>query len=281
MSKKYKIEGGINFFEELYKSLDMSDDYIDDKSDNSLFCLISNEPLTANHVQMKCGHKFNYVPLFNDIHIHKSKFNHLESTNGLLKANQIRCPYCRKKQEELLPYYEEYGLPKVPGVNCHKECSGIPNCWGFQKCEFYVSEGQQSCANTYTSKLEADDKHYCYIHKKVVVKEYKTKAQQKAKEDMKKAKEEAKKAKDEEKLKLKEDKMKLKEELKNAVIKSKSKQVVQEEGDEEKENNIIVCGGCTQEIKSGPKKGKSCNVMIFEDGLCKRHFNLKTKKAVL
>lgn len=278
MMSKYKIEGGINFFEELYKSLDISDEYIDDKSDNNVFCLISNEPLTTNHVQMKCGHKFNYVPLFNDIHNHKSKFNHLEASNGLLKANQIRCPYCRKKQEEVLPYYEEYGLPKVPGVNCHKECI-IPTCWGFQKCEF-SSEGQQQsmCANTYTSKLETDDKHYCYIHKKVMVKEYKTKAQQKAKEEAKKAKEEMKKTKDEEKLKLKEDKMKLKEELKNAVIKSKSKHVIaQEEGDEE---NIIVCGGCTQEIKSGPNKGKSCTAMIFEDGLCKKHFNLKTKKAV-
>jgi hypothetical protein len=66
----YNIEGNINFYEELYKSLDT-----EDKQDNNDYCLISNQPLVENYVTMSCGHKFNYQPLFYDILNHKKKFN--------------------------------------------------------------------------------------------------------------------------------------------------------------------------------------------------------------
>ena len=41
----------------------------------------------------------------------------MESSAGHLKMNEIRCPYCRKKQIGVLPYYEELNLEKVCGVN--------------------------------------------------------------------------------------------------------------------------------------------------------------------
>ena len=60
----YTIEGGINFYEELYKMLD--DEKSSDQPSEDV-CLISNQPLTENYVTLDCNHKFNYMPLFNDI----------------------------------------------------------------------------------------------------------------------------------------------------------------------------------------------------------------------
>ena len=94
---KYIVEGAIDFFSELYKSLDEEEDT------NDNVCLITNAPLTANFVQLQCGHKFNYLPLYKDIYNHKKNFNYLESSSGKLGKNEIRCPYCRKKQNEVLP----------------------------------------------------------------------------------------------------------------------------------------------------------------------------------
>ena len=41
----------------------------------------------------------------------------MEQINTKLKQNQIRCPYCRHIQDELLPYYEDLGYPKEHGIN--------------------------------------------------------------------------------------------------------------------------------------------------------------------
>ena len=67
---KYKIEGNIDFYDELYKSLDIEENEQKTDEDNNL-CLITNEPLTDKYHEMACGHKFNYLPLFLDIKNHK------------------------------------------------------------------------------------------------------------------------------------------------------------------------------------------------------------------
>jgi hypothetical protein len=110
--KNYKIEGNIDFFAELYKSLDIEDEHA-----NENVCLITNQPLTENFVKMECGHTFNYIPLFHDIKNHKQKYNNLEGSHSRLHSYEIRCPYCRNKQKKLLPYYPELGLEKTHGVN--------------------------------------------------------------------------------------------------------------------------------------------------------------------
>ena len=55
--KKYNIEGGIDFFSELYKSLEDEENKFKTEDDNNL-CLITNQPLTDKFVKMECGHKF-------------------------------------------------------------------------------------------------------------------------------------------------------------------------------------------------------------------------------
>ena len=113
---KYNIECGLDFFAELYKSLDIEEDEFKTEEDNKL-CLITNQPLKENYFKMECGHNFNYIPLYNDLKNHKQKFNSMEGSTSKLSTNEIRCPYCRKKQTGVLPYYEELGLNKINGVN--------------------------------------------------------------------------------------------------------------------------------------------------------------------
>ena len=64
----YEIEGEIDFFKEL-KQLSSAPDIslsltIDD---NIARCLITDEKLRKDHVALKCGHRFNYVPLFKEV----------------------------------------------------------------------------------------------------------------------------------------------------------------------------------------------------------------------
>jgi hypothetical protein len=47
--KKYTIEGGIDFFTELYKSLDDEEDEQKEKN----VCLITNQPLVDKFVELK------------------------------------------------------------------------------------------------------------------------------------------------------------------------------------------------------------------------------------
>jgi hypothetical protein len=74
---KYNIEGDIDFYSELSADTESSV-----QSDN--ICLITHEQLLDNHVKMTCGHTFNYIPLYNDVLNHKTKFNNMESSVSVL-----------------------------------------------------------------------------------------------------------------------------------------------------------------------------------------------------
>lgn len=65
---KYNIENNIDFYKELYGSLN-EDTLVEDESIQ--LCLITNLPLDDRFVKLKCGHKFNYEPLYKDISNHK------------------------------------------------------------------------------------------------------------------------------------------------------------------------------------------------------------------
>jgi hypothetical protein len=284
---KYIIEDNIDFYSELYKSLDKEEE----NQENKNICLITNQPLTEKFVKMDCGHTFNYIPLFYDIYNHKKKFNSMEASGGHLKNNEIRCPYCRNKQNGVLPYYEELELEKVNGVNIVCETKPTKENEYYTKCEYltenpkFNDEFPESVSNnkfincySYGSKIISsnnygDEKCYCYYHKKIVITNYK-----------KDEKDKIKKMKEENKLKEKMEKMKQKEEDKKQktqekMEKQKSNKVKVENkineltAEMEEENTILV--GCVQILKSGPNKGCSCYQKIFQENLCKRHFQSK------
>jgi hypothetical protein len=259
MTTKYKIEGDIDFFSELYKSLDKDEDQIDETN----ICLITQEPLTSKYVELKCGHKFNYIPLYNDLINFKQKFNLMEGINTRLKNEEIRCPYCRKKQKELLPYYKEFGLKKINGVNYYRPTdtnqTHSSKCES-SKCEFVTlnvnfnpllpedddNKKFINCTSSFCSKIQiynpynpnepinyGDNKQYCYKHEKLMIKQYKLKAKEEAKQ---KEKEEKLKAKEQAKQKAKEEKLKAKEEAKQKAKeeKLKAKEEAKQKAKEEK-----------------------------------------------
>ena len=274
---KYFIEENINFYEELYKSLDK-----EDKQENTDCCLISQQPLVDNYVTMCCGHKFNYQPLFYDILNHKKKFNSME--RHYLKSSDIRCPYCRSVQKKLLPYVE--GYPKVHGVNFYDETTSktqqfckmnnmklISDGYIVGECCYDIAKTNENgevlkCTNSMV-KMFTNNKFYCPLHKYAMLKKI-------IQENKLKLKEEKKKAKDEEKMKKMEEKMKLKAE-------KKSKKQVMTLSPNTIGENIVVSNEivCSQIIKSGIKKGTPCNCKVFQEGVCKRHYGLLNKNNVV
>jgi hypothetical protein len=326
--KKYIVEGGIDFFAELYKSLDDDENNNKTEEDNNK-CLITNQPLTDKFVEMSCGHKFNYLPLYNDVLNHKKKFNNMEGSATRLKQDEMRCPYCRKRSTGLLTYYEELNLPKVVGVN-HIDSNydgytdTIPTNSYYKKCEYltpniHFNFNSENVVEVYKSNLNledckyikcsymgtqidypsnfdnyGDDKHYCWNHKKMVIRNYKNKIAEKIKEEKKnlklKEKEELQKAKNEAKQKAKEEKEKAKEELKKSVQLAKQNKKTKTAinnltNDLINDNtividltneNVVINSLCQEILKSGENKGTQCGNKAFENNLCKRH----TKKQL-
>lgn len=298
---KYNVEGGIDFYAELYQSLD--DEESTNKTEDDLkLCLITNKPLTDYFVELKCGHKFNYIPLYLDIKNHKQKYNNMESSSGMLRCNEIRCPYCRNKQNEILPYYDALGLSKIHGVNFidanvksnksplnsnYKTCEFLIPNQSFDpsgnnpvdisttgNCKFFMCAVVGTQIKYYDPDTEnyGDEKYYCWTHKKCMIKKYKNEMKSNEIINKKKIKEEAKNLKLKEKEDAKQEKIKEKEEKKKKNTKSN---VIVEQPD--LDNIVLVENVCIEILKSGPNKNKQCGCKIFTENMCKRHFSLKQK----
>tara|TARA_B100000780_G_scaffold85409_1_gene58589 strand:+ start:7814 stop:8434 length:621 start_codon:yes stop_codon:yes gene_type:complete len=76
-------------------------------------CLIINEKLEENNIKLCCGHKFNYVGLYNEVVYQKTR---KLLDNSQLKLNEIKCPYCRRITGKLLPFYKYYSVKQIRGV---------------------------------------------------------------------------------------------------------------------------------------------------------------------
>jgi hypothetical protein len=66
-----QYECDVDFFNELKQmktaSSQTSQTSQTSSSNNTLCCLITDEPLRKDHITLSCGHKFNYVPLFKEV----------------------------------------------------------------------------------------------------------------------------------------------------------------------------------------------------------------------
>lgn len=264
---KYTIEDNIDFFSLLNDENDINYD-ITDK------CLITNEPLIDKYVTLMCGHKFNYIPLFNDLLNHKKKFNIME-THSRLNINEIRCPYCRNKQTKLMPYYDNVGVDKINGVNY---LSKTDKSWFVGNLCVYnvlnpdfneslpvsdVNMPTIKCDKCHASQIQTydyekiinynDNNYYCWEHKKSMIKHYKLEEKEKAKQEKKAEREKAKL-----------EKKKAKEDAKKKAV---------------EDNEPLIQGLCLQILKFGPNKGNQCCGKVFGESLCKRHLDLKNKNS--
>lgn len=198
----YEIEGGIDFFKELKNitakphetsmpslSLNIEDKPVDR-------CLISDEFLRKDHITLKCGHKFNYVPLFKEVLFQKcsmlpknvsskivtmyiknspqsnistvmynSSYN-LETTK--VSYNEIKCPYCRTLTPQLLPYYPYPDVSKIKYVNTPADLA-IPalTCEYFRNHTEGVSTCRTNCIYHEKYDMMLCNKHFNKLETKV------------------------------------------------------------------------------------------------------------------
>ena len=255
----YIIEGNFDFYKELYESLDDSDNNNNIDESSAQVCLISNAPLTKHFVELECKHAFNYVPLFKDLINHKTKFSTLDTHR--LKVNEIRCPYCRNKQGNVLPYIEELGLPKEHGVNwINMELMSTSNVVDLKLGQCCWGNGNE-CSAIHVLTNGSSNLDYCYYHYKLTARKMlmahklKIKLEAKALVAQQKAEEKQKKldAKNESK-------------LAKALNKKKAPLVVNTD-----ENVILSASLCQAILKSGPRKGHACGGAVKQNNCCTRH----------
>lgn len=256
----YIIEGNFDFYKELYESLDDSDDNNNNNTDESSaqVCLISNTPLTKHFVELECKHAFNYVPLFKDLVNHKTKFSSLDTHR--LKVNEIRCPYCRNKQGNVLPYIEEIGVPKEHGVNwINMELMSTSNVVDLKLGQCCWGNGNECTANHVLTN-GSTNLDYCYYHYKLTAK--KAMMAQKLKIKL-----EAKALVAQQKAEEKQKKLDEKNELKAAKA---NKNVVVNT-----DENVVLSADtmpmCQAILKSGPRKGAVCGSAVKLNNCCIRH----------
>lgn len=278
----YNIENNIDFYKELYTCLDNDNHEILDNNNHEIldnnnnnnnnddddYCLITNMPLVNNFVELQCGHKFNYGPLFKDVLNHKRKFNNMEHIKTKLKQNQIRCPYCRNIQDELLPYYENFGYSKEHGINFFDINNSNMNYCAcinpVNQCQYQLVSHDIS-GNTHTTQCYYygyvhnilknkynNENKYCFKHRLAIVKEIK---------DQDKIK----------KAKVIEEKIKMKKMLEEKKMELKNKKITLTS------DTILDIKCCNVILKSGKFKGTPCCVTIYKNSLCKRHYNLQNK----
>jgi len=145
----YIIEDGIDFYAEIKKN---------DHGAGVGLCLISGESLGRNHIALPCSHKFNYVPLYQEIVSQKRKHNPYNMEK--LLGSQIKCPYCRNVSDKLLPFIpSEEGVERIKGVN-----SPSSSCMSHDDCSWAFKSGKNK--NSMCKKLGFETVHgtLCETH---------------------------------------------------------------------------------------------------------------------
>lgn len=227
----YIIEDNINFYDELFKSLDDSD-----TEDDTQLCQITGLPLIDKSVILECNHHFNYDALYKEICRQKYDFktysvnslNKIESSK-VMKSNLdyfIKCPYCRNIQFTILPYYEELGFEKKYGINSLEKpldkplnnnfktkINKVDQTFKYGVCNHLVDffnintneSSQKNCHNKYVATIPETNLSYCFEHYNYALKQHKfnikkaaSDAKQQKIEEIKKHREEIKKQKEEE-----------------------------------------------------------------------------------
>lgn len=119
-------------------------------------CLLTKEALNDIHVTLICGHKFNYIPLYKEVVIQKTSAG--MTSNGYynsctLRLNEMKCPYCRRVQDKLLPFFNYDDIKRLRGVNGPESL-----CMKARMCEHIETANKKKKKNT---KKEISDSCEC------------------------------------------------------------------------------------------------------------------------
>jgi hypothetical protein len=292
----HEIDEKFNFYDELYKSLDDSDD--EDETDK---CQITGLLLKEKSVSLECSHHFNYDALYTEICKQKYAFGTYNVKTLSYKDQRtfvtsgfdyyIKCPYCRNIQFTILPYYEELGLEQKYGINCSDKtlessqnnyyyCNRgyLLDTYSFKAYGVTFKKSQETCCyksihgykceGTFVAPISNTYVSACRPHYKSELQKYKLLEKNKLFLEKKQILEEKKKSKGLPK-------------IKNELINQNNPigQYVPDILDElEKELNQ----GCTAILKSGPNKGKQCCCKTVNGvGICKRHKPIKENDPII
>jgi hypothetical protein len=148
----YCTEGNIDFYQELTKIEPNTTTHVNEDS----MCMLTQQLLTENYITLPCNHKFNYIPLYHEV---STKFINNDYESVKLNNNEIKCPYCRKKFNKLLPFINYEGIEKKNGVNWpEKDCMKHMDCsWIYKTGK---KKGELCSNNAYQKGTEC----YCYQH---------------------------------------------------------------------------------------------------------------------
>jgi hypothetical protein len=159
---KYKIEENIDFYALLQEENEV------DYNDNNK-CLITHEELNETAVTLECNHSFNYLPLYKYVLNSKTLFNNMEKNR--LKVSQVKCPFCRHIQGNLLPLPPDcLDVKKIHGVNCIEYSSIMVG-----KCEY----PDVCCKSSSVYLAYHDNKKYCFNHRTLMKKQWEKEEKQK------------------------------------------------------------------------------------------------------
>ena len=137
--------------EEFFKLLnDIKDDNSIQGQDSPIInrCMITHCQLEDNAISLICGHKFNYIPLYNEIKYQKTNKYSLSYDYTKLGINQIKCPYCRTITNNILPYFSRYSnesdnVELIRGVTTPSKYSLKINA-----CNHYIKTKGGQCNNS-------------------------------------------------------------------------------------------------------------------------------------
>lgn len=213
----------------------------DDKNDDNI-CLISGVALEDNYVTLCCGHKFNYLAIYNEILNQKTVENYKEVQH--LKKKELKCPYCRTIQQGLLPFYSNYpSVEKIEGVNWPIKLQYKTN-----SCKYIYKSGKKkglACG----IKCTGD---YCNKCNKIMIR-------RKEKEELIKQKQ--------------------KQKQKNIVKDKYTETVVINPIQNAKINVTIKKNLCQYIFKKGKHKGSICGCSVYGNtSYCLKHYNYLKKK---
>ena len=135
------------------------------ESNQEKICLISQVPIIENirEITLPCGHTFDYVNLYNEIKNQKYYFYKVEYNNMGTKC--IKCPYCRKVHDGILPFHEIDKVERIKWIN-QPNSSMLPihKCgWVYQSGK---NKGKQCTCSANMYKIGA----YCEKHYKIMKK---------------------------------------------------------------------------------------------------------------
>ena len=148
----YIISSNINFYEEI-------NNLNDDCNENEL-CLLTGENLSDNYITLKCNHKFNYLPLYNELCKQKSRYNTLEISR--LSINQIKCPYCREITNKILPFIIDDNVELKNGINYPSKYSMQIN-----NCNWIYKNGKNKNNKCGCSSFIFNNNNFCLKHHKI------------------------------------------------------------------------------------------------------------------